>query len=139
MVLATINISNVVVLKGGKLGRSEDDGIVLAGVGLDTDLAKVVQAPTVDATLVVDSKAVVGTTGNLDNLASGQTDALRNKRRHLVALDDASSELVLLAAAPSNNVALGVESEDVVGTGGEGGDVLECGDDDGSRLNLDGL
>lgn len=139
VVLATINIGNVVVLEGGELGGSEDDGIILAGVGLDTDLAKVVQTPAVDVTLVVDGKAVVRAAGNLDNLASGQTDALGGKRRHLVALDDPSSELVLLAATPGNNVALDVEGEDVVGAGGEGGDLLECGDEDGSRLNLDGL
>lgn len=139
VVLATVDVGNVVVLKGGELDRSEDDGIVLACVGLDTNLAKVVQTPAVDTALVVDGEAVVGATGNLDNLASGQTDALGSERRHLVALDDASSELVLLTATPGNNVTLDVESKDVVGTGCEGGDLLECGDEDGSRLNLDGL
>lgn len=139
MMLATINVGDLAIFKGSNLGRLENDGFILAGIGFNADLAEVVQTPAINLTLLVNSKAVVRAASDFDNLATGQTNALGNQRRHLVALNDATAQLVLLATTPSDDVALVVESEHVVGTSGQSLDVLEGGQQHGSGLDLDGL
>lgn len=126
MVLTAVNISNLVVGEGVNDGRTQNDGVVLAGTVADARLGKVVQTPGPDFTVHIDGEAVVLAAGDLlDVVFSSETHALRNEGGQLVALEDAAAELVLLAAAPGEDVALGIEGEDVVGPCCEDLDVLE--------------
>lgn len=138
VVLAAGDVADRLVAERVDELRLEDVAAVGAGLGLDAELGKVVEAPADDAALGVDDERVVRAARELGGLGAARqgADAGRVEGVEVVALEEAAGELGLLAGAPGVDLVFLVEGEDVVGAGGDGADLGELGDQGGSALNL---
>ena len=98
-------------------GRDLDDVLAAATVLADTSLMERVEAPGVDAAVLVDSKRVVVTGADSDNVAQGEP--LRRQAVELAPLDNTPAELILLAVAPDKDGSIDRQGEDVVRAAGD--------------------